>query len=185
MEDNFTQYLSDWRKGSNAALEEILPIVMSELKRQAKSYMSRESGGHTLQATALVNEAFLRLVDVKISWQDRAHFFAVAANLMRRILVDHARHKKTLKAGGAFQHTSLDNAYVINSDSVEDLVIIDNLLVELEDVDVRSAKIFELHFFAGMTVSEISLVEKVSESTIARELRFVKTWLSNKLENDR
>jgi RNA polymerase sigma-70 factor (ECF subfamily) len=182
MTENITQKLSDWTNGDSASLAEIEQVVMNELKRQARHYMNREASDHTLQATALVNEAFIRLVDVNVSWQNRAHFFAVAAKLMRRILVDHARQKKSLKRGGRAHHTSMDDALVINNDNVENLVMIDRLLKEFADFDDRAVKLFELHFFAGMAVDEIAEVEGVSESTVARELRLAKAWLTKRLQ---
>jgi len=182
MTDNFTQKLSNWCEGDSSALGEIEQVIMGELKRQANNYMRRESAAHTLQATALVNEVFIRLVDVKVSWQDRSHFFAISARLMRRILVDHARQKKSQKRGGGLHHTSIDSEMIITSDSVEDLVIIDDVLKEFEGFDKDAVRLFELHFFAGMTVTEIALVEKVSESTVARELRLAKAWLTKHLQ---
>jgi len=182
MTDNFTQKLSDWSGGNQNALAEIEQVVMDELKRQANNYMRRESVAHTLQATALVNEAFIRLVNVKISWQDRAHFFAISARLMRRILVDHARQKKSQKRGGGLHHTSIDSDLIVCYDSVEDLVVIDDILKEFETFDKNAVRLFELHFFAGMKVAEIAEVENVSESTVSRELRLAKAWLTKHLQ---
>lgn len=183
MSDDFTQKLSNWYDGDQDALKDIVPVVMEELKRQARRYMQREKQDHTLQATSLVNEAFIRLVDVNVSWQNRAHFFAIAAKMMRRILVDHARQKDSFKRGGQYMHTSLDGHVIADPAGITHLVFIDDLLQEFESFDERAASYFEQHFFAGMTVKEIAEVGGISESTVARELSLAKSWLTSRLKN--
>lgn len=175
--------LRAWSDGDQGALQALMPIVYEELHRLARFYMRRERAGHSLQATALVNEAYLRLADYRrMQWQDRAHFFAVSAQVMRRILVDHAR-RHNIRRGRGVQHTSLDDVVVIGSgdDAETDLVALDEALTGLTRIDPRKAQIVELRFFGGLSVEEIGEVLKVSTGTIKREWRAAKAWLYQEL----
>jgi len=173
-----TQLLIDWGKGDQAALEKLLPLVDGELRRLAGRYMRRESPGHTLQTSALVNEAYLRLIEQKsVHWQNRAHFFGIAAQLMRRILVDHARRRQYAKRGGAAQKVSLDEAAMAPQDRAAELVALDEALAQLAAMDERKGRIVEMKFFGGLTTEEVAEVLKVTPRTIEREWRKAKAWL--------
>jgi RNA polymerase sigma-70 factor, ECF subfamily len=175
--------LRAWSDGDQDALQALTPIVYEELHRLAHHYMRRERLGHSLQATALVNEVYMRLADyTRMQWQDRAHFFAVSAQAMRRILVDHAR-RHNVKRGGGFQHVSLEDvAIVAQGEDVEtDLVALDEALIGLTRIDPRKAQIVELRFFGGLTVEEIGGVLKVSPGTVKRDWRAAKAWLYQEL----
>jgi RNA polymerase sigma-70 factor (ECF subfamily) len=169
--------LRAWSDGDRGALERLTPIVYNELRRLAQHYMSRERTGHTLQATALVNEAYLRLVDYKrMHWQNRAHFFAVSAQLMRRILVDHAR-RNNLKRGAGVQHVPINDVAVIGGSRPADLVALDDALRALACIDSRKAHVVELRFFGGLSVEETAEVLKVSAVTVARDWGTARAWL--------
>ena len=169
--------LRAWGAGDQTALEKLTPIVYDELRRLARRYMNHERAGHSLQTTALVNEAYLRLVDYKrMRWQNRAHFFAVSAQLMRRILVDHAR-RHNLKRGKGVQHVSVENAAVISAAPAEGLVALDDALKTLALTDPRKAQVVELRFFAGLSVEETAEVLKVSCITVMRDWSTAKAWL--------
>ena len=175
--------LRAWSDGDQDALQALTPIVYEELHRLARHYMRRERSGHSLQATTLVNEAYMRLADyTRMQWQDRAHFFAVSAQVMRRILVDHARHHN-VKRGRGVQHVSLEDAVVVApGDGAEmDLVALDRALIGLTRIDPRKAQIVEMRFFGGLTVEEIGEVLKVSTGTIKRDWRAAKAWLYQEL----
>jgi|SRR5262245_5672737 len=175
--------LRAWSEGDQEALHVLTPIVYEELHRLARHYMRRERSGHSLQATALVNEAYMRLADhTRMQWQDRAHFFAVSAQVMRRILVDHAR-RHNVKRGRGVQHLSLEDAVVVatGEDAETDLVALDNALIGLTRIDPRKARIVEMRFFGGLTVEEIGEVLKVSTGTIKRDWRAAKAWLYQEL----
>src|SRR6476469_4459156 len=175
--------LRAWSAGDQRALAELTPIVHQELHRIARRCMNRERAGHSLQATALVNEAYMRLVDyTRMQWQDRAHFFAVSAQAMRRILVDHAR-RHNVKRGRGVQHVSLEDvAVVATGEDVEvDLVALDKALIGLTRIDPRKAQIVEMRFFGGLTVEEIGEVLNVSTGTIKRDWRAAKAWLYQEL----
>jgi RNA polymerase sigma factor (TIGR02999 family) len=176
-----TQLLHQWRGGNRAALEELLVEVYDELRRLARRHMRRERDGHTLQTTALVHEAFLRLADADVPWQDRAHFFSVAASQMRRILVDHARARASAKRGGKARRLTLDEALAAPSRHVDDLLVIDEALVRLAGEDPRKSRVVELHFFGGLTYEEIAEVLGVSLSTVRFDMRFAKAWLRREL----
>jgi RNA polymerase sigma factor (TIGR02999 family) len=178
-----TQLLQAWSRGNPDALEQLTPRVYAELHRLARGYMRKERVGNTLQATALVNEAFLRLVDVKdVQWQDRAHFFAICANIMRRILVDRARAKGMHKRRRAADHVNLDEAPEIASPSKDQgLVAVDDALQVLEGVDPRKAKIVELRFFGGLTVEETAEVLNISPQTVMRDWKMARAWLMGEL----
>jgi RNA polymerase sigma-70 factor, ECF subfamily len=178
-----TQLLLAWSQGEQAALDKLVPIVHEELSRLAHYYMSGERVGHTLQTTALVNEAYLRLVDLgQVQWQDRAHFFAVSAQLMRRILVDFARSRNYLKRGGAVERVSLAEEMVISEDCQEDLIALDEALNALAAIDERKVKVVELRFFSGLTEEETAEVLKVSSETVTRDWRLAKVWLLRRME---
>ena len=178
-----TELLQAWSEGDQAALRQLVPLVYGELRRLARGYMHRERADHTLQATALVNEAYLRLVDVtRIRWQNRAHFFAVCARLMRRILVDHARSRRYLKRGGGGRRTSLDEALIITNEPSPDLLALDTALDALAAIDSRKSRVVELRFFAGLTVEETATVLEVSPDTVMRDWKLAKVWLLREIE---
>ena len=169
--------LRAWSDGDRTALDQLTPIVYEELRRLAAHYMRQEQPGHSLQATALVNEAYLRLVDYKqMRWENRAHFFAVSAQLMRRILVDHAR-RHNLKRGRGVEHISLDETAVVGGERPDDLVQLDNALEGLARMDLRKAQVVELRFFGGLSVEETAEVLKVSGVTVMRDWSSAKAWL--------
>ena len=178
-----TQLLLAWSQGEPAALEKLVPLVHAELSRLAHHYMAGERTGHTLQTTALVNEAYLRLVDSsQVRWQNRAHFMAVSAQLMRRILVDFARSRNYLKRGAGAQQVTLDEAMVISEAPDLDVVELDRALGELAAVDARKSQVVELRFFGGLTEEEASEVLKVSPETVRRDMRLAKTWLLREMD---
>jgi len=176
--------LRAWSDGDRGALDRLTPIVNDELRRLARRYMKRERPGHSLQATALVNEAYVRLVDYKgMQWQNRAHFFAVSAQLMRRILVEHAR-RHNLKRGGGVPHVSLDEATVVGGDRPEDLVALDDAMNGLARLDPRKAQVVEMRFFGGLSVEETAAVLKVSSVTVMRDWSTAKAWLYRELTGE-
>jgi len=177
-----TAMLKAWRGGDAGALERLVPLVHAELHRLAEGCMRGERPDHTLQATALVNEAYLRLVDADVEWQDRAHFFAVAATTMRRILVDHARAKGRKKR--AATRVSLEESVIVAPDRDAEMVAIDDALTALEANDARAAKVVELHYFGGLTYQEIAEALRISPATVDRDLRFAKSWLYRELRAD-
>jgi RNA polymerase sigma-70 factor (ECF subfamily) len=173
--------LRAWSDGDRDALDRLTPIVYAELHRLARGYMKRERPGHSLQATALVNEAYMRLVDYKgMHWQNRAHFFAVSAQLMRRILVEHAR-RHNLKRGGNVPHVSLDDAVIVGGDRDADLVLLDEAMNTLAQFDARKAQVVEMRFFGGLSVDETAEVLKVSPVTVMRDWSTAKAWLYREL----
>ena len=172
-----TQLLRAWSGGDQTALEKLTPIVYAELRRLAHRYMKRERPGHSLQTTALVNEAYLRLVDYRhMQWQDRAHFLAVSAQLMRRILVEHAR-RQNLKRGAGVQHVSLDEAAMVGGERSADLVALDDAMNELARLDPRKVQAVEMRFFGGLSVEETAEVLRVSPVTVRRDWSSAKVWL--------
>src|SRR5271165_1165002 len=181
-EPKVTHLLQAWSSGDRDALDRLTPIVYDELRRLARHYMRGERSGHTLQTTALVNEAYLRLVDFKsMSWENRAHFFAVAAQLMRRILVDHAR-RRNLKRGAGFQHVHLEDTAVLGGQREPNFVALDDALQGLAEVDPRKAQVVELRFFGGLTVEETAEVLKVSPVTVLRDWSTARAWLYRELQ---
>jgi len=177
-----TRLLIDWRGGDQSALEQLIPLVHEELRRLARRHMAHERVGHTLQATALVNEAFVRLIDVRqVKWQDRAHFFAMSSRLMRRILVDFARSKGYQKRGGGAQKVSLDEALVVATEPGQDLVALDDALNALAAFDVRKAQVVEMRFFGGLSVEETAEALNVSVDTVMRDWKLAKAWLLREL----
>jgi RNA polymerase sigma factor (TIGR02999 family) len=180
-----TQLLRAWTGGSDQALEALLPLVEGELRRLARGYLARERKDHTLQTTALVNEAFVRLVDARsIPWQDRAHFLGIAARLMRRVLVDHARTRGYRKRGGDLQRVSLDEAMVVSRDLDVNLLALDRALDRLAEADPRKVRVIEMRFFGGLTVEETAEALQVSADTVKRDWRLAKLWLLRDLEGE-
>jgi len=177
-----TQLLKAWSVGDGEALEKLTPMVYRQLHQIAQRYMAGERSGHTLQTTALVHEAYVRLVDCgKVNWQDRAHFFAVSAQLMRRILIDFARSRDYLKRGGAVPHISLDEAPLVCNELDVNLVALDDALKALSVMDERKSKVVELKFFGGLSVEETAEVLRVSSDTVIRDWRLAKIWLLREL----
>ena len=177
-----TQLLIEWSNGDKAALDRLMPLIHEELRRLAHHYMSRERPGHTLQTTALVDEAYLRLVNRKdVHWQNRAHFFAIAAQLMRSILVDHARSHAYAKRGGGARKIALEEAMVVSQERAADVVALDGALKELETFDPQQSRIIELRFFGGLTIEETAEVLDLSPATIKREWSTAKAWLYHEL----
>lgn len=177
VEADVSTLLRAWSNGDQNALDKLAPIVYDELRRLAGYYLLRERSGHSLQATALVNEAYLRLVDYKrMRWENRAHFFAVSAQLMRRILVDHAR-RHNLKRGGGVQHVALEDTAVVGGGRAENLVALDDALQALARMDTRKARVVELRFFGGLSVEETAEVLQVSPGTVMRDWSSARAWL--------
>ena len=176
-----SRLLVDWGNGDQAALDELIPLVYDELRRVAGRYMRRENQGHTLQTSALVNEAYIRLIDQKrVHWKNRAHFFGVAAQLMRRILVDHARSRLRAKRGGGRQMVSLVEQGGVSSEGVE-VISVDAALKNLAEMDPRKSQIVEMKFFGGLTNEEAAEVLKVTSRTVEREWRKAKAWLNREI----
>jgi RNA polymerase sigma-70 factor (ECF subfamily) len=180
-----TQLLIDWSNGNKAALDKLMPLVDAELHRLAHHYMRRENPGHTLQTTALVNEAYLRLVDqTHAHWKNRAHFFAIAAQLMRRILVDHARSRQYAKRGGGARKMLLEETMMVSPERRADLIELDEALNQLAAIDPRKAEVVELRFFGGLSVEETAEALAISAVTVMRDWRMAKAWLYNELSNE-
>jgi RNA polymerase sigma factor (TIGR02999 family) len=178
---NVTQLLVAWNGGDQSAFEELVPLVHAELHRLAARYMNRERSGHVLQTTALVNEAYIRLIDWKnVEWKNRAHFFGVSAQLMRRILVDFARQRPRLE-GNTAAHVPFDDALTINAEREPDVVAIDDALTTLARLDERKARIVEMRFFGGLSNEEIAEVLQISTITVIREWNKAKAWLHREL----
>jgi len=183
--EQVTQLLVDWGNGDRAALDRLIPLVYDELRRLARYYMRRERAGVTLQTTALVNEAYMRLADQRdVRWQNRAHFFAIAAQLMRRILVDQARKRTNSKRGGDVRKVSLDEAAVMSQARAADLIALDEALSGLEAIDQRKSKVVELRFFGGLNIEETAAVMAISPATVQREWSMAKAWLYRELSGE-
>ncbi len=181
-----TQLLAAWGDGDRAALEKLTPLVYEELRRLAHQYMSHERPGHTLQTSALVHEAYLRLIDQKdVHWQNRAHFFGIAAQMMRRILVDHARQRRYAKRGGDVRQVPLDEAMIVSEERTAEVVALDDALKSLAEIDPRKSQIVELRFFGGLSIEETAEVLKVSPGTIMREWTLAKAWLRREMTGDK
>jgi RNA polymerase sigma factor (TIGR02999 family) len=177
-----TQLLVRWREGDRRALDELMPLVYTELHRLAAHYMRGERPGHTLQTSALVNEAYLRLAGHEdIQWQDRAHFFAVAARAMRRILVDHARRRGNQKRGGDMHKVALDEALVVSDERAAEVVALDDALARLAEIAPRKSQLVELRFFGGLGIEETAEVLQVSPGTVMRDWTFAKAWLRREM----
>jgi RNA polymerase sigma factor (TIGR02999 family) len=182
---DITELLRAWGNGDQAALERLTPLVYDELHRLARSQMSRENEGHTLQTTALINEAYLRLVDLQgVRWQDRAHFFAVSAQMMRRILIDFARARGCQKRGAGAPQLSLDDAPTVCNEPDTNVVALDSALKALAGVDERKSKVVELRFFGGLSVEETAEVLRVSVETVMRDWKFAKVWLLREMSQE-
>jgi RNA polymerase sigma factor (TIGR02999 family) len=179
-----TELLIGWSNGDQAALDKLLPLVHDELRRLAHQYMRRERRDHTLQTTALVNEVYLRLVDQKnASWQNRVQFFAVCAELMRRILVDYARRRQYAKREGEERKVSLEEAALVSKERATELIALDDALIGLEAIDARKSRIVELRYFGGMTIEETAEVLHISHATVEREWNTARAWLYRQLRN--
>jgi len=180
---DITQLLAHWRAGDEAALGQLMPVVYQELRRIADSYLRRERSDHTLQPTALIHEAYLRLIDQSLpQWQNRAHFYGVAAQLMRQILVEHARAQLTQKRGGGAHKVELDEALNYAPDKAAELLALDDALTTLAAFDERKSRLIELRYFGGLTVEETALVLDVSTATVTREQRLAQAWLRQELK---
>jgi RNA polymerase sigma factor (TIGR02999 family) len=179
-----TSLLHAWRGGDQGALDKLMPLVYGELRKLAHRYMLRERAGHTLQTTAVVNEAYLRLIDARqVEWKDRAHFFAISANLMRRILVEFARSRGRNKRGGDVRKVELDEALAVSPPRGTDLVALDDALTALAAMDERKAKVIELRFFGGLSVEETAEVLNVSADTVMRDWKLAKVWLWREMKH--
>ncbi len=177
-----TQLLIAWSGGDKAALDKLMPLIQDELRRLAHQYMSRERADHTLQTTALVNEAYVRLVNRKdVQWQNRTHFFAIAATLMRNILVDHARSHAYAKRGGGARKTELDEAMIASQQRAAEVIDLDDVLKELAVLDPQQSRVVELRFFGGLTIEETAEALDLSPATIKREWTTAKAWLYHEL----
>ncbi len=180
--ENVTKLLVAWGNGDEAARDELMPLVYNELHRLAHQYMNRERPGHTLQTSALVNEAFVRLVDQKdVHWQNRAHFFGIAAQMMRRILVDYARGRRYAKRGGSAHQVSLDEAMIVSEERSAEVVALDDALKGLAEIDQRKSQIVELRFFGGLSIEETAEILKVSPGTVMRDWTLAKAWLRRQM----
>ncbi len=179
-----TQLLVAWSNGDSSARDALMPLVHDELRRLAHRYMGRERGNHTLQTSALVNEAYLRLIDQKdVHWQNRAHFFGIAAQIMRRILVDYARKRAFAKRGGKMQAVSFDEAMIVSPERAAEVVALDDALNGLAELDQRKSQIIELRFFGGLSIEETAEVLGVSAGTVMRDWTFAKAWLRREITN--
>ena len=177
-----TELLAEWREGNQSALDELYPLVYDELHRLARRYMSRERKDHTLQTTALINEAYVRLVDQKnVNWANRSHFFAISAQIMRRILIDHARRHAYAKRGGGAQQVSLEEVAAITPGQGRELLRLDEALKSLAERDPRRSQVVELRYFGGLNNEEIAGVLHVSENTVTRDWNMARAWLYQQL----
>lgn len=182
---NVTQLLIAWKGGDKRALDKLIPIVYDELRRQASRYLRRERAGHTLQTTALIHEAYLRLIDQRsVQWQNRAQFFGIAAQLMRRILVDHARAKHRAKRGGSDLRVSLTDVMALTKDPDLDLLEIDEALTRLAAIDEQQSKIVELRFFSGLSIEETAAALEISPATVKRDWSVARAWLYREISGD-
>ncbi|PYS99490.1 MAG: RNA polymerase subunit sigma-70 [Acidobacteria bacterium] len=180
-----TRILRAWSGGDREAVDSLMPLVYDELHKVAAQYLRKQRPDHTLQPTALVNEAYLKLIDISsVSWQDRAHFFAVASQTMRHVLVDHARSRKRDKRGGGAQKVSLDEAISFSQGNEVDLLSLDESMRELAAMDEQQSRIVELRFFGGLTVEETAVVLHISPATVKREWRIAKAWLHNRMSSE-
>ena len=178
-----TQLPLSWRQGDAAALDQLVPVVYQKLRRLARHYMAGQRPGHTLQATALVNEAYMRLIDCEqVNWKDRAHFFAISAQMMRRVLVEFARSRQYQKRGGGARKTSLDEGVIASPERGHDLVALDDALQALAAEYPRQAQVVELRFFGGLSVEETAEVLQVSAITVMRDWQLAKVWLARELK---
>jgi RNA polymerase sigma-70 factor, ECF subfamily len=180
-----TNLLVEWKQGNKAAMDLLTPLVYNELRRLAERYLRNERSAATLQPTALVHEAYLRLVAQSMpDWESRAHFFGVAAHLMRQILVDHARKHRSAKRGGGVEKMSIDEIVGLGAEKPGDIIALDDALQALQEIDERKAKVIELRFFGGLSVDETAVALGVSPATIGREQRLAEAWLHRELSNE-
>lgn len=180
-----TELLVAWGDGDRAALDKLMPLVYEELRRLAHKYMGRERAGNTLQTSALVHEAYLRLIDQRdVQWQNRAHFFGIAAQMMRRILVDYARSRNNQKRGGGAPRIALDEAVIVSEERAADVVALDDALKSLAKIDERKSQIVELRFFGGLSIEETAEVLKVSPGTVMRDWTLAKAWLKRAVTSE-
>jgi RNA polymerase sigma-70 factor, ECF subfamily len=183
--EGITQLLINWRDGDKAALDQLMPLVYEELRRLARGFMGKERNNHTLQTSALINEAYLKLVDQdETNWQNRAHFFAVSAQIMRHILIDHARSYGYEKRGAGAQRVGLDDVKVFSEERAGELVALDEALTDLATVDPRKSRLVELRFFGGLNIDETAEVMELSPTTVQREWRAAKAWLQRFIKGE-
>jgi RNA polymerase sigma factor (TIGR02999 family) len=177
-----TKLLVDWRKGNKAALDVLTPLVYQELRRIADSYIRREKPGHTLQPTALIHEAYMRMVDQSLpEWQNRAHFFGVSAQIMRQILVDHARGRQAAKRGGGVRRVPIEDAVIYSEEKAADIIALDDALQELAKLDDRKVRIIEFRYFGGLSVEDTAEALGISVATVGREMRMAQAWLMRQM----
>ena len=182
---NFTQLLSEWRSGHPQALERLTPLVYEELRRLARNYMRAERGSHTLQATAVVHEAFLRLIQANVALQDRGHFFALASRLMRRVLVDHAKSRSRIKRNAPVRDFLTEDMGEILPPMDFDVIALDDALEGLQQMEPRLAQVIELHYFGGLTYDQIAEAMGTSAATVHRDIRLARAWLLNEIAGTR
>jgi RNA polymerase sigma-70 factor, ECF subfamily len=181
-----TQLLVDWGNGNQAALDQLIPLVYTELRQLARRYMSRKRPGHTMQTTALIHEAYLRLVDQnQVRWENRAHFLGIAARLMRQILIEHARRHTRAKRGGGAGTIALDEAAIVSQTRAAELLALDDALERLAAIDPRKSRVVELRFFGGLSVEEAAIVLNVAPNTVLRDWRLAKAWLHREISHER
>jgi RNA polymerase sigma factor (TIGR02999 family) len=178
---NFTQLLTEWRSGHPQALDRLTPLVYDELRRLARNYMRAERGSHTLQATAVVHEAFLRLIQANVALQDRGHFFALASRLMRRVLVDHAKSRSRMKRNSGAKELAADDSSRVDPPMDFDVVALDDALEGLQQMEPRLAQAIELHYFGGLTYDQIAVAMSTSAATVHRDIRLARAWLLNEI----
>jgi RNA polymerase sigma-70 factor (ECF subfamily) len=182
---NFTQLLTEWRSGQPQALDRLTPLVYDELRRLARNYMRGERGGHTLQATAVVHEAFMRLIQANVALQDRGHFFALASRLMRRVLVDHAKSRSRIKRNAGIRDALVQDSSETAALADFDVVALDDALEGLQQMEPRLAQVIELHYFGGLTYDQIAAALGTSPATVHRDIRLARAWLLNEIGGDR
>jgi RNA polymerase sigma factor (TIGR02999 family) len=183
--NDVTGLLHEWRQGDKHALDKLMPIVYDELRRIAHRYMQKEHDGHTLQTTALINEAYVRLVgQQKIEWQNRNHFFAVTAQVMRHLLIDHARRHNFARRGGGVEHVALDDATMMSSERAVELIALDEALSEFSQLDPRKSRVVELRYFGGLSLEETAEVLDISLMTVRRDWRAAKAWLYRRMKDE-
>ena len=180
--DNLTGLLVEWREGDRAALERLMPLVYDQLRRIAHRYVQRERNDHTLQTSALVNEAYLRLADQNVGWQNRAHFFAVTARVMRHILIDHARRRRYAKHGGDVRQVPIEEAATMSMERAAELIALEEALDELAQLDPRKSRVVELRYFGGLSLEETAEALNISLMTVRRDWRAAKAWLYRRLK---
>ena len=182
--EHITRLLNAWNNGNREALNELLPLVYDELRRLAHGYMKRERANHTLRTAALIHEAYLRLIDQQSQWQNRTQFVAIAATLMRRVLIDHARHRSAKMRGGGVEPVSIDEALIVSDTRSRGLVALDDALNRLAVIDARKARVVELRCFGGLSSEEIADVLDISAVTVARDWKMAKAWLRREVRDD-